>query len=98
MVVTLPPPKIRCPVATHSGKHIARGDTRDYNGKPTRIQGDFSDTLCQNVFQDFEIMSANIIGTITNVFQQISLKEMKLQELLDEANTHMHSLKLESNV
>lgn len=24
------------------------------------IQGDFSDTLCQNVFQDFEIMSANI--------------------------------------
>ena len=44
------------------------------------------------------IMNANIIGTIANVFQQMNIKEMKLQELLDVANIHMYNLKLESTL
>ena len=43
-------------------------------------------------------MNANIFGTIANVFQQMSVKEMRFQMLLYQANNQMYNLKLDSDL
>ena len=44
------------------------------------------------------LMTANIFGTIANVYNQMNLKKMKVQEMVDVANSHMYNLKLESKL
>ena len=43
-------------------------------------------------------MNANIFGTISNVYQQVNMKEATLQVMLDQANYYMYELNLDNRL